>query len=128
MIADFIGETNFIPGKIASVNGETTIVDTAIGTFEGVVSDPAWKPETGDSATLSIRPESWTITAEPPGANSAQGRIGESIYLGEIAQYQFLAGSLALKIFEMNPQPSERPSDRELFACAAPRDVVVLRS
>ncbi|MGB8464822.1 MAG: TOBE domain-containing protein, partial [Terrimicrobiaceae bacterium] len=96
--------------------------------FEGVVSDPAWKPETGDSATLSIRPESWTITAESPGANSAQGRIGESIYLGEIAQYQFLAGSLALKIFEMNPQPSERPSDRELFACAAPRDVVVLRS
>ncbi len=44
IIADFIGETNFIPGKIASSNSETTIVDTAIGTFEGVVSDPAWKP------------------------------------------------------------------------------------
>jgi len=128
LIADFIGETNFIPGKIASSNNETTIVDTAIGTFEGVVSDAVWNPEPGDSATLSIRPESWTITAESRGVNSAQGRIGESIYLGEVAQYQFLAGSLALKIFEMNPHLSNRPSGRELFASAAPQDVVVLRS
>ena len=103
-------------------------MDTVVGRFEGVVGDPAWKPQTGDSATLSIRPESWTITAEDRGANSAQGRIGESIYLGEIAQYQFLAGSLALKIFEINPQPSDRPSGLELYACAAPQDVVVLRS
>ena len=128
VIADFIGETNFIPGKIASSNNETAIVDTAIGTFEGVISDAAWKPEPGDSATLSIRPESWTIAAESRGVNSAQGRIGESIYLGEVAQYQFLAGSLALKIFEMNPHLSNRPSGRELFASAAPQDVVVLRS
>jgi iron(III) transport system ATP-binding protein len=128
IVADFIGETNFIPGKIASANGGTTIVDTAVGRFEGVVSDPAWKPQIGDSATLSIRPESWTITAGAPGTNSARGQIGESIYLGEIAQYQFLAGSLALKIFEINPQPSDRPSGRELYACAAPQDVVVLRS
>jgi iron(III) transport system ATP-binding protein len=128
VIADFIGETNFIPGKIASSNNETAIVDTAIGTFEGVISDAAWKPEPGDSATLSIRPESWTIAAESRGVNSAQGRIGESIYLGEVAQYQFLAGSLALKIFEMNPHLSNRPFGRELFASAAPQDVVVLRS
>jgi iron(III) transport system ATP-binding protein len=127
-IADFIGETNFIPGKIVSSNSETTIVDTAIGPFEGVVSDPAWNPEPGDPATLSIRPESWTLAAESRGVNSAQGRIGESIYLGEVAQYQFLAGSFALKIFEMNPHLSHPPAGRELFACAAPQDVVVLRS
>jgi iron(III) transport system ATP-binding protein len=126
IIADFIGESNFIPGRIVSSTSETTTVDTAIGTFQGVVSDPAWKPRSGDPATLSIRPESWTITAEARGANSAQGRIGESIYLGEIAQYQFLAGPHALKIFEMNPQPSDRPPGRELYASATPQDVVVL--
>ena len=128
IIADFIGETNFIPGKIASSSSETTIVDTAIGTFEGVVSDPAWKPEPGDSATLSIRPESWTISTKSCGVNSAQGRIGESIYLGEVAQYQFLASSIALKIFEMNPHLSNRSADREFFASVMPQDVVVLRS
>ena len=31
VIADFIGETNFIPGKIASSNATTTRVDTEIG-------------------------------------------------------------------------------------------------
>ena len=127
VIADFIGETNFIPGKISSSNSEITIVETAIGTFEGVVSDPGWKPQPGDAATLSIRPECWTISTKTRAVNSAQGQIGESVYLGEVAQYQFLAGSLALKIFEMNPNLSNRPAGREFFASAMPQDIVVLR-
>jgi iron(III) transport system ATP-binding protein len=127
VIADFIGETNFIPGKIASSNGTTSLVETTIGSFEGVVSDPAWKPQRGEPATLSIRPESWTITAERQGTNSAKGRIGEFLYLGEIAQYQFLSGDFTLKIFEMNPHLSNRPAGQEFFACARPQDVVVLR-
>jgi iron(III) transport system ATP-binding protein len=127
VIADFIGETNFIPGKIASVNGTRSFVDTAIGTFEGVIGDPDWKPHPGETATLSIRPESWTITAETRGTNGAKGRIGESIYLGEVAQYQFLSGAFALKIFEMNPHLSSRPAGQEFFAFAMPQDVVVLR-
>jgi iron(III) transport system ATP-binding protein len=127
VIADFIGETNFIPGSIASSNSETTLVDTPIGTFEGLVSDPEWKPKPGEPAILSIRPEGWTITAEPRCTNSAKGRIGASTYLGEVAQYQFIAGSFELKIFEMNPHLSNRPSGREFFASATPHDVIILR-
>ncbi len=127
VIADFIGETNFIPGTIASTNGQTTIVDTPIGKFEGVVSDPAWIPRPGDPATLSIRPESWTIETEARQVNSTPGTIGESVYLGEVAQYYFLAGPLKLKIFEMNPQGSNRYSERQIFARTRSEDVVVLR-
>ena len=128
VIADFIGETNFIPGTITSISGETAIVETEIGTFEGVVSDPAWTPRPGEAAMLSIRPESWTIDAESRRKNSTRGTIGESVYLGEVAQYQFLTGPTKLKIFEMNPQLSGRPAGRELFASAMPQDVVVLRA
>ena len=127
VVADFIGETNFIPGKIISSTGSSALVETEIGRFDGVVSDPAWKPADGESATLSIRPESWTIHTEPAAGNSARGRIGESIYLGEVAQYQFCAGNHHLKIFELNPRLSARPADRDLFASALPEDVVVLR-
>jgi iron(III) transport system ATP-binding protein len=127
VIADFIGETNFIPGTIASLNGHTTIVDTPIGRFEGVISDPAWSPRPGESVTLSIRPESWRIQAEGREINSTPGTIGESTYLGEMAQYQFLAGSIKLKIFEMNPRLANRDSERKFFATALPEDVVVLR-
>ncbi len=127
VVADFIGETNFIPGKVLSVDGSQASVETPAGTFQGVISDSSWKPQAGDSATLSIRPESWKLATESNGANSARGRIGESIYLGEVAQYQFLAGSETLKIFELNPRPSTRSADRDLFATALPEDVVVLR-
>ena len=128
VIADFIGETNFIPGTITSANRETAIVETPLGTFEGVISDPSWTPRPSEPATLSIRPESWTINTEAPGANSTNGRIGESVYLGEVAQYQFLAGPFKLKIFEMNPQLFNRHAGRELFASVMPHDVVVLRA
>jgi iron(III) transport system ATP-binding protein len=127
VIADFIGETNFIAGTIASSNDRTAIVNTAVGTFEGMVSDPAWKPGPNEPVTLSIRPESWTIGSDSRPRNSTQGMIGESIYLGEVAQYQFLAGPIKLKIFEMNPRLSNRSGAREIFASVSPEDVVVLR-
>jgi iron(III) transport system ATP-binding protein len=127
IIADFIGETNFIPGTIASFKEDTAIVETAIGRFEGIVSDAAWKPRLNESVVLSIRPESWTIHENARSTNSTPGRIGESIYLGEVAQYEFLAGHLKMKIFEMNPQLSHRSTGRELFASVMPQDVVILR-
>jgi iron(III) transport system ATP-binding protein len=127
IVADFIGETNFIEGKILdAANGEAR-VETALGVFAGVISDSDWKPQTGESATLSVRPECWRIELAKPAQNAAAGRIGESIYLGEVAQYQFQTSSTALKIFELNPDLTRRPQDRELYATADPDDVVVLR-
>jgi iron(III) transport system ATP-binding protein len=128
VIADFIGETNFIGGIIVSAEGSNAIVETAIGLFEGVVSDPMLRLGPGDPVTLSIRPESWMITTESRGRNVAHGRLGESIYLGEVAQYQLLVNALSLKIFEMNPQLSNRPAGREISAYAMPQDVVILRA
>jgi len=127
VVADFIGETNFLPGKITSAEGEDIRVETEIGIFSGVVGDPLWKPQPGETATLSVRPEAWTIQTDPHGPNTIKGRIGESIYLGEVAQYHFQSGNLALKIFELNPHLSSRPTDRDLFASAAPSDVVALK-
>ncbi len=127
VVADFIGETNFIPGKILAVSDGFATAGTEIGTLEGVISDPAWKPQPGESITLSVRPEAWTIGETAGGPNTVRGRIGESVYLGEVAQYQFQSGNQALKIFELNPRLSARPADRDLFASASPGDVVVLR-
>jgi ABC-type Fe3+/spermidine/putrescine transport system ATPase subunit len=127
VIADFIGETNFIAGTIASSNGGTATVNTPIGQFEGIVTDPAWSPGPNEPVTLSIRPESWTIDSEGRPTNSIPGTIGESVYLGEVAQYQFLAGPAKLKIFEMNPRVSNQPGAGEMFASVSPEDVVILR-
>lgn len=127
-VADFIGETNFIPGRIvSSVNGKAE-VETSLGRFEGIIADSSWQPAPGTQVTLSIRPECWRLTETRAEQNSITGRIGESIYLGEIAQYRFLAGDLELKMFELNPRPSSRDLERSWTAEADAGDVVILRS
>jgi iron(III) transport system ATP-binding protein len=76
--------------------------------------------------TVSVRPECWTLSSSAAGANTVRGRIGASVYLGENAQYDFVAGAVTLKILELNPRLVERPGTDEFFASVRAEDVVVL--
>jgi iron(III) transport system ATP-binding protein len=76
--------------------------------------------------TVSIRPECWTLHREQPGANAVKGTIGEAIYLGEVAQYEFNCGRESIKIFELNPRFLGQSARGELWASVEPHDVVVL--
>jgi iron(III) transport system ATP-binding protein len=125
-VAHFIGETDFIPGKVIEIGEGRLKVDTAIGQFEGVAGDQNFRPVLGQSVTLSIRPECWTLSREAPTLNGVKGKIGEAVYLGEVAQYDFVTGGVTLKIFELNPQFLGKSARGELFASAQPEDVVVL--
>src|SRR5471030_2280701 len=109
-VADFIGETDFIPGKLVAEAGGRATVETAIGRFEGVLGDPQAHPAVGAAVTVSIRPECWTLGDQAPARNGVRGRIGAAIYLGETAQYDFEAGGAKLKIFERNPRFADPPS------------------
>lgn len=125
-VADFIGETDFIPGTVVSATSQATVVDTAIGRFEGVLGNPALVPATGSAVSVSVRPECWVLSHEAPARNAVKGRIGEAIYLGELAQYEFVAGAQKLTILELNPRFLERSSRGDVYASVAPEDVVVL--
>ena len=76
--------------------------------------------------TVSVRPECWKLSREAPAQNAVRGRIGAAIYLGEVAQYEFVAGGQTLKIFELNPRFVDGAARGELFASVEPEDVVVL--
>ena len=125
-VADFIGETNFIPGRLLSSSQGRARVSTAIGEFDGVFGDPASPPDVGAAVTLSVRPECWAISAERPEGNAVRGRIGASLYLGENAQYDFQSGGVGLKILELNPRFIDRSDAEEFYASAQSEDVVVL--
>jgi len=126
-VADFIGETNFIPGTLAAREGQRARVSTAVGDFDGVLGDPANPPAVGSAVTVSIRPECLTISAARPAGNSVAGRIGQSVYLGENAQYDFVSGGTSLKILELNPRFVDRSATEEFHAGVSPEDVVVLK-
>jgi iron(III) transport system ATP-binding protein len=125
-VAHFIGETDFLPGKVVSVESGKVSVRTPIGVFDGVAGDPNAGLNVEDEVTLSIRPECWTLSREAPVRNAVKGKIGEAVYLGEVAQYDFVAGATTLKIFELNPRFVGAASRGELYASVDPDDVVVL--
>ena len=127
VVANFIGETDFIPGRVAAVAGERVTVATAVGTFAGIPGDPNAALAVDEAVTLSIRPECWQLSRTRPAGNAVAGRIGAAVYLGEVAQYEFLAGGQALKILELNPRFLGAATGGELFAGVAEADVVVLR-
>jgi len=126
-VADFIGETNFLSGTFHSVQNGHWRIETEFGRFEGVPTIRDWQPTSGDKVVLSVRPESWRIGPEANPANSVRGHVTASTYLGEIAQYEFSAGSQRLKVFELNSQLAQRRSEQELFLHARPEDVAILR-
>ncbi|SDS53170.1 ABC transporter ATP-binding protein [Opitutus sp. GAS368] len=126
-VANFIGETDFLPGKVLGMAGNYVTVETAVGKFDGIFGDTVNVPKVGDEVTVSIRPECWELHRDAESRNVVKGRIGQSIYLGEVAQYEFVTGNgTQLKIFERNPRFVDGAARGELYATVEPDDVVVL--
>ena len=125
-VADFMGETNFLDGKIRAVNGTSVVVETGLREVAATLGGHGWQPRAGDGCTLSIRPESWRLATQAGAPNEVAGRLTERVYLGEMAQYRFAAGPHALKVFELNPRFVELSPERELFASVEPADVIAL--
>jgi iron(III) transport system ATP-binding protein len=125
-VADFIGETDFIPGRVLSAGGGKAVVETDLGRFDGVLGDPTQPPKAGGEVTVSIRPECWVLGREMRPQNCVRGVIGAAVYLGEMAQYDFVCSGLTLKIVELNPRFVGPGAQGELHASVEPDDVVVL--
>jgi iron(III) transport system ATP-binding protein len=121
-VASFIGESNFVPGKVASVADRCVTVDTIFGLVEAGVFPAGLS--VGSPVTVSIRPEALRIGNLPK--NSFRATVSASIYLGEVAQTELaIHDELSLRMFSLNP--------REMLAVGSsvplavmPEDVVVL--
>ena len=107
-VADFLGETNFIPGVVQrSEPGEVTI-ETAAGLLRSKAIDPLHPPPKGGNITCSLRPEairmSPSIQNLTSDANYIRGRRIRTIYLGEVAQHVIeLADGILVRTLELNP-------------------------
>ncbi len=129
MVAEFIGETNFVEGRALRESSWAGFydVETPFGALRGR-TDGTWQPAAGQPVVLSIRPESLTFANLTDSSNRFPGHIVDTTYLGATVQYliQVQNGPL-MKVCEINPQEIRPPSEDETRAMAAMNDVVILR-
>ncbi len=130
-VASFIGEANFLPAELIAPtgNGSHATVHTTHGIFTGRITDPAWHPASGEKVTLCLRPEALRLTDQPAAANLITGRLTDSVYLGELAQYTVRdAGGNLLHLSELNPILLRPADDSSAILTIHPDDVMILRA
>jgi len=125
MVADFLGESNFLEGRILRSEGGFAYVETSLGAFTGVIPEDQDDPADGSNCLLSIRPECLHLERMPVEENVFTGSLGSSVYYGETAQYSLDCSGKELKIYELNPKYLGRQGEN-LYAWADPEDIVVL--
>jgi len=125
-VANFIGETNFVPGKLMRREGTTALVKTALGELEGVLPADDVELSDGSEVKVSIRPECIHLEHHPVEENGFSGAIGDSVYYGEVAQYQIDCGEVTLKVFELNPHFLPKEPKTKVYLWVQAEDVVVL--
>jgi spermidine/putrescine ABC transporter ATP-binding subunit len=87
-VADFIGNMNFIDGKVTGTEGGHAIVDAGpLGKLRVPVGQA--RIANAGPVTLAIRPEKLRIEAARPngGANAVAGRLNAQAYLGDRSHY-----------------------------------------
>ena len=87
-VADFIGKTNILSGKVVAVAGTAgprrAEVATAIGTLACFVDS---ETGVGDDVTLTVRPESIALGLDGgAGVNGVSGRVEAIVYLGNMLE------------------------------------------
>ena len=95
-VADFVGQTNLIRGKIVGRDGERVTVDTSFGQLVGHASTTL---DGEGEAILSVRPEQMRVVATGGGgANYLSGVVRDTTFLGEASEHTMLSGDGAQPI------------------------------
>jgi iron(III) transport system ATP-binding protein len=129
-VANFMGETNFIPGKAETIDAGQSRISTTIGNLQSTNFADGIKP--GDAVTVSIRPETIKLSDRTESAiNVFDASVHDTIYLGEVAQHLVGVASsgnkMELRAFELNPRFVARDGAVQAKASIDPSDVVVLK-
>jgi putative spermidine/putrescine transport system ATP-binding protein len=88
-VASFIGESNFIEGKVNSAQENTLEITSKDGNNFKIAKNK--NKEVGEEVCVAIRPENLFFVSEESSSencNSMEGVIEEEIYLGEIRKYK----------------------------------------
>ena len=107
-VANFLGQSNLIPGEVSGNDGDNLIVDL-FGTKVGVPK--ARSSARGNSVLVGVRPEKFRIAAEgkPTHGNILTGGVVSDVsYIGVSTQYQVeMPWGKEVMVFEQNDDDEE---------------------
>jgi iron(III) transport system ATP-binding protein len=94
-VADFIGRANLIEGKVASVEADGALIQTAMGPIacrRHIGAHP------GSAVTVCIRPEFITVVQGESGSgqNTFRGRVESLVFIGEAYEGEIKVGGTRL--------------------------------
>ena len=93
-VADFVGNSNFIEGSIASGANGCYVVNTEVG---DVKVSGGQDFRAGERVALSVRPEDVELSeVKPAGDNVWEGRVEQKVFLGEAIDFQVKVGPRTL--------------------------------
>jgi len=123
LVAGFIGETNFIRGKVSALDGGIA-VDTSVGPILSTMDGRDLA--VGDPVLCSIRPECMHIGGADK--NRLSGQVSRVMYLGDNEQY-FLALSdgTSVKVVETGSKKRKAELGEQTIISFDTEDVVVLK-
>lgn len=101
-VADFIGESNFLEGRVKSLsaNEACVLVPELNAEVNGIpVSDGLVN---GDEVTVSIRPEKVHIAEKRMNQNTFQGKVVNTVYIGTDTHVYVNLNGKTIKVFEQN--------------------------
>jgi ABC-type Fe3+/spermidine/putrescine transport system ATPase subunit len=97
-VAEFVGLSNFLEGRVQSVDGEGTVV--SVGGLEvAIPAQPGMVP--GQPVLFFVRPSEVEFTRQDPapGTNVFEARVDKATYLGDKIDYRLALGTgLTLRV------------------------------
>ena len=126
-VADFIGETNFLQGKLKAESGGELIIETPVGEIRATLTNV--KFSVGDSVLCSIRPESINVSDDPAEnkPNCFEATISSVTYLGDVEEYWLdMDKSPKIHATLYNPGQYERQAGDRVYISFQPQDAVPL--
>jgi ABC-type Fe3+/spermidine/putrescine transport system ATPase subunit len=106
-VADFIGSSNVLPGRVDAMAGDQVVVRLAAGGEIRVPYDPGLGP--GAAVSVVVRPDRLEVLdgAVPAGVNAVRGRVTKLSYLGTHFQIVLRIGDLEVTAHRRNPPGGE---------------------
>jgi putative spermidine/putrescine transport system ATP-binding protein len=100
-VAEFMGATNFLRGRLRGVNG-TLLLDTALGPL--AVAQDRVSGEPGREATATIRPEhvGLELGHNVAGDNRVRGLLTQRVFYGGTLMYSVRVGEQTFRVQELS--------------------------